>query len=62
MNGYDNQFVVQGVHMILDGHIGPQWTENSVVNRKSKLVFIGQNLSKDVLTEAFLSCCVAEPS
>lgn len=25
MYGYDNQFVVQGVHMIFDGEIGPPW-------------------------------------
>jgi G3E family GTPase/putative Mn2+ efflux pump MntP len=27
MHGYDNQFVVQGVHMIFDGEIGPKWDD-----------------------------------
>jgi G3E family GTPase/putative Mn2+ efflux pump MntP len=27
MHGYDNQFVVQGVHMIFDGEVGPTWDD-----------------------------------
>jgi G3E family GTPase len=27
MYGYDNQFVVQGVHMIFDGEVGPPWND-----------------------------------
>lgn len=30
MYGYDNQFVVQGVHMIFDGEIGPLWDDLDV--------------------------------
>ena len=40
MSGYDHQFVVQGVHMIFDGQIGPKWndtkpSENHEKNQKN---------------------------
>ena len=35
MHGYDNQFVVQGVHMIFDGEIGPKWDNTGSEKKKS---------------------------
>ena len=32
MHGYDNQFVVQGVHMIFDGEMGPKWNDSLTHN------------------------------
>ena len=80
MQGYDKQFVVQGVHMIFDGYLGVDWpdaaredkklseSENSNnssfstdrgINRKSKLVFIGENFpARPELMDGFEACCV----
>ena len=59
MRGYDEQFVAQGVHMIFDGYVGPKWEEYEGV-KKSRLVFIGENLSRKFLEKEFLSCCALE--
>ena len=56
MSGYDEQFVVQGVHMIFDGYRGPVWTEETP--RKSKLVFIGENLVRQDIVVGFDSCTI----
>jgi len=32
MQGFDHQFVVQGVHMIFDGQLGPLWKDNDTNN------------------------------
>jgi G3E family GTPase len=54
MSGYENQFVVQGVHMVFDGSLGPAWADND--KRKSTLVFIGRNLQSSELETKFLEC------
>ena len=36
MSGYDNQFVVQGVHMIFDGQIGPKWDDTKTSGNHEK--------------------------
>ena len=36
MNGYDNQFVVQGVHMIFDGQMGPKWVDSKTPTQQKK--------------------------
>ena len=52
--GDNRRFAFQAVHMIADGDfIGP-WKEGDP--RKSKLVFIGRNLSRPVLRRGFESC------
>ena len=73
IDGYDEQFVVQGVHMLFDGCKGQKWNENKdsnnnnnnnnktttnpvVINRCSKLVFIGINLNYYELHTEFLNC------
>lgn len=49
--GDRDRFVVQSVHMILDGDHQRAWKENEP--RTSRLVFIGRNLPKDVLRAGF---------
>jgi G3E family GTPase len=52
--GEDRRFAFQAVHMIADGDfIGP-WPEGS--ERKSRLVFIGRNLSRPALRRGFEAC------
>lgn len=48
------RFVVQGVHMILDGDTQRDWREGE--KKVSRLVFIGRNLNKAELESAFLAC------
>jgi len=48
------RFVVQGVHMILDGDVQRDWRDGE--KRVSRLVFIGRNLDKAELETAFLAC------
>ncbi len=48
------RFVVQGVHMIIDGDTQRAWREDE--KRVSRLVFIGRNLDRAELERAFLSC------
>ncbi|KAF0136363.1 MAG: cobalamin synthesis protein P47K [Methylocystaceae bacterium] len=49
--GDRDRFVVQSVHMILDGDHQRAWKENEP--RTSRLVFIGRNLPKDLLRTGF---------
>ena len=61
MKGYDEQFVVQAVHMIVDGHRGLAWKNNTNKNndndkRISKLVFIGLDLDSVRLESDFTKC------
>ena len=50
----DRRFVFQGVHMILDGDHQRPWKEDE--KRQSRIVFIGRNLPKQLITEGFDSC------
>ncbi|MFT3688558.1 CobW family GTP-binding protein [Paenirhodobacter sp.] len=55
--GSDQRYVIQGVHMLMDGsHLGP-WPEGQA--RTSKLVFIGRNLDSMALKEGFDACKAA---
>ena len=56
MHGYSRQFILQGVHMIVDGRLGMEW-ELYEGKKSSRLVFIGENLNKARLKTEFLSCC-----
>ena len=51
--GRDERFVFQGVHMLFDGREDRPWGD---APRVSELVFIGRDLDREALTEAFLSC------
>jgi G3E family GTPase len=50
----DDRFVVQAVHMLLEGDHQRPWRDNEP--RVSRLVFIGRNLPKDVIEDGFLKC------
>ena len=56
VQGEDNRFVFQGVHMIFDGKVERPWKPTEV--RKSELVFIGRNLNEAELREGFRACLV----
>ncbi len=49
-----NRFVVQGVHMIIEGDTQREWREGE--SRTSRLVFIGRNLDRAELEGAFAAC------
>lgn len=54
--GNDRRFVLQGVHMMLDGDNVSPWPDNEP--RHSRMVFIGRNLDHDALKTGFEDCIV----
>jgi G3E family GTPase len=54
INGDDRRFVVQGVHMLIEG--GSQRPWHAGERRQSRLVFIGRDLPSDVLKAGFEAC------
>ncbi len=54
--GWDDRYVFQGVHMLLDGQPQGAWPEGD--ERRNRLVFIGRNLDRDSLEASFRSCLV----
>ena len=58
IEGCAQKFVYQGVHMIFAGGFDEEWKEGE--KRESKLVFIGKNLEKDLITAEF-KACVSSP-
>jgi G3E family GTPase len=54
MNGDDNRFVIQGVHMLIEGDRQRRWKPNE--KRVSRLVFIGRGLPRDALKREFEAC------
>ncbi len=48
------KYVFQGVHMQLDGNLGPEWKPDEKV--QTQIVFIGRNLNREVL-QAGLNAC-----
>jgi G3E family GTPase len=48
------RFVVQGVHMIVEGDTQRDWKPDEA--RTSRLVFIGRNLDRAELEQSFLAC------
>ncbi|MDK1376465.1 MULTISPECIES: GTP-binding protein [unclassified Sinorhizobium] len=53
-NSDDDRYVVQGVHMLVEGNHQRAWREEE--DRVSQLVFIGRNLPRDIITDGFLQC------
>jgi G3E family GTPase len=51
------RYVVQGVHMILEGDHQRAWRDDE--KRDSRLVFIGRDLPEEVLTSGFANCAAA---
>jgi G3E family GTPase len=56
MKDDDQRFVVQGVHMLLEGGSQRPWKSDE--KRDSRLVFIGRGLPKDRLKQEFETCRV----
>jgi G3E family GTPase len=56
IQGEDNRFVFQGVHMLFDGKADRPWKPNET--RKNELVFIGRNLDAAALKAGFQDCLV----
>ena len=52
--GDPQRYVVQGVHMILEGNHQRDWKEGE--KRESRLVFIGRELKEDLLRQEFEVC------
>ncbi|MFM2281398.1 MAG: hypothetical protein RLZZ444_3629 [Pseudomonadota bacterium] len=50
----DERYVVQGVHMIIEGNHQRPWKEGE--KRESRLVFIGRNLDREKLERSFHAC------
>ena len=51
----DRQFVVQSVHMLIEGGSRRPWKEQEP--RQTRIVFIGRDLPKDLLRQGFEACC-----
>jgi G3E family GTPase len=51
-----DRFVLQGVHMMLDGDHQRPWKDSE--SRQSRLVFIGRNLPEEAIREGFEKCLV----
>ncbi|MEM9447556.1 MAG: GTP-binding protein [Cyanobacteria bacterium P01_E01_bin.6] len=56
IEGEDQRFVFQGVHMIFDGRPDRPWKSDA--ERKNELVFIGRNLDEEKLRAGFRACLV----
>ncbi|KAI8150131.1 cobalamin synthesis protein/P47K family protein [Fennellomyces sp. T-0311] len=56
VEGEEDRYVFQGVHMIFDGQQDRAWREGE--DRTNKLVFIGKNLKREALVESFKQCIV----
>jgi G3E family GTPase len=54
IQGQDQRFVFQGVHMLFDGRPDRPWKADEA--RKNELVFIGRNLNAAQLKEDFQAC------
>jgi G3E family GTPase len=54
--GDDDRYVVQGVHMLMEGDHQRPWRDGE--ERLTRLVFIGRNLPKDILSDGFERCRV----
>ena len=50
----NKRLVFQGVHMLFDAKFDREWSPGEA--RQNTLVFIGKNLERNVLTEAFKAC------
>jgi G3E family GTPase len=55
VKGTTKRLVFQGVHMLFDAKFDREWGADP---RQNALVFIGKNLDRTALTEAFRSCLV----
>jgi G3E family GTPase len=56
VDGRNEKLVFQSVHRLFEDKLGANWLEQE--ERFSKIVFIGENLNKQELTDGFNSCLV----
>ncbi len=56
INGNDDRFVFQGVHMLFDAKADRQWKPEE--KRRNQLIFIGKNLNREELVNGFKKCIV----
>ena len=56
-DGESERFVVQAVHMLLEGNHQRPWRKDEA--RVSRLVFIGRDLPRDLIEDGFLKCRAA---
>jgi G3E family GTPase len=56
IEGENNRFVFQGVHMLFDGRADRPWKPTET--RKNELIFIGRNLDETQLKAGFRACLV----
>lgn len=56
IDGVDERYIFQGVHMLHSGSFGEPWDGETPHNR---LVFIGRNLDREVLEAGFRACIAA---
>ncbi|MEF2072561.1 CobW family GTP-binding protein [Consotaella aegiceratis] len=52
--GDDERYVVQGVHMLLEGDHQRAWKDGE--ERVTRIVFIGRNLPQDIIGDGFAKC------
>ncbi len=57
MKGTDRKVIFQGVHQLMGSDLGPLWKQDET--RGSKMVFIGIDLPRDILTQGLEQCLVA---
>ena len=57
MQGTERKVIFQGVHQLMGSDLGPAWKEGEP--RGSKMVFIGIELPRDILTQGLEQCLVA---
>ncbi len=56
MKGTERKVIFQGVHQLMGSDLGPLWKEDEA--RGSKMVFIGIDLPRDILTQGLQQCLV----
>jgi G3E family GTPase len=54
IDGSDQRYVFQGVHMLFDGQPDRLWQPDEA--RINRIVFIGRNLDRQELTDRFRAC------
>lgn len=59
LQGFEERFVFQGVHMLFDGRPDRPWgAPGSGDERRNQLIFIGRRLDREELNQGFAACLV----
>ncbi len=54
----ENPYVFHAVHMLMSGSFENSPRTQKITNKTSRLIFIGRNLDRDMLTKGFQKCVV----